>query len=311
MWAAKTVVLDKTGTLTFGNPEVVGIHPSNGISAEAVIEAAVTGERLSEHPIGKAIVARAGSMTLSVGEPEHFHYSPGKGIQCVARGDQIIVGSRAFLAQLGIPTEALGNGNSGASDVFIARNRRFLGVVQVADTLRPEAVEAVAELSRMGLRTILLTGDRDDIGRSVAKSLAVDEVETELLPEQKVNRIQKLLVRDKTVIMIGDGINDAPALMQASVGVAMGSGTDVARETASVVLLGSNLLDFVTALKIAQRVHRSVMVNFAGTLAVDGAGVLLAALGFLNPLLAAFIHVSSELAFILNSARLLPSRTRQ
>jgi len=178
--------------------------------------------------------------------------------------------------------------------------------MQIADTLRPEAVEAVRELSRLGFRTTLLTGDHKSIGQSVAKQLAVHEVEAEVLPEQKMERIQKLMERDHTVIMIGDGINDAPALMQASVGVAMGSGTDVATETANVVLLGDNLLEFVTALKIARRVHGVIMVNFAGTLIVDGFGVLLASLGYLNPLLAAFIHVSSELAFILNSARLLP-----
>jgi P-type E1-E2 ATPase len=124
-----------------------------------------------------------------------------------------------------------------------------------------------------------------------------------------MERIQKLMARDHTVIMVGDGINDAPALMQATVGVAMGSDTDVATEAANVVLFGDNLMEFVTALKIAGRVHKIILVNFAGTLLVDGIGVLLASLGYLNPLLAAFIHVSSELAFILNSARLLPSVT--
>jgi Cd2+/Zn2+-exporting ATPase/Cu+-exporting ATPase len=308
MWAAKTVVLDKTGTLTFGNPEVVAIHPIDGLSPEHVMAPATTGERLSEHPIGKAIVARAATMSLSLREPERFHYTPGKGIQCMASGDEIVVGSRAFLDELAIPVNggASANGDSGSSDIFVAQNRRFLGIVRVADTLRPEAVQAVAELKKMGLRTVLLTGDHQNVGKSVAASLAVDEFEAELLPEQKMDRIRKLMQRDKTVVMVGDGINDAPALMQASVGVAMGSGTDVAQETANVLLLGNSLLDFVTALKISKRTYRVIMVNFVGTLGVDGIGVLLAALGFLNPLLAAFIHVSSELAFILNSARLLP-----
>ena len=256
-------------------------------------------------------MASAATMTLSSREPEQFRYFPGKGIQCVADGDDIVVGSRAFLDELGIAVNGSGNGSSASSDVFIAENQRFLGTVQIADTLRPEAVEAVAELSRMGFRTTLLTGDHQNIARSVAKQLAVDEVEAELLPEQKMERIQKLMSQDHTVIMIGDGINDAPALMQASVGVAMGSGTDVATETANVVLLGDNLLEFVTALKIARRVHGIIMVNFAGTLLVDGIGVLLASLGYLNPLFAAFIHVSSEMAFILNSARLLPSAGRR
>jgi Cd2+/Zn2+-exporting ATPase/Cu+-exporting ATPase len=229
---------------------------------------------------------------------------------CAANGDEVVVGNRSLFAELAIPLQASGNGNSGSSEVFVAQNQRFLGVVHVADTLRPEAIEAVGQLSTLGLRTILLTGDHENVGRAVAKQLAVDEVEAGLLPEQKLERIQTLMLRDKNVIMVGDGINDAPALMQATVGVAMGSGTDVARETADVVLLGNDLLGFVTALRIARRVHRIIVVNFAGTLIVDGIGVLLAALGYLNPLLAAFIHVSSELAFILNSARLLPSRRR-
>src|SRR5262249_29639330 len=147
-----------------------------------------------------------------------------------------------------IPVNASDNGNSPLSNVFIAQNRQFLGTIQIADTLRPEAVEAVRELSRLGFQTTLLTGDHKSIGESVARQLAVDEVEAELLPEQKMARIQKLMDRDHPVIMIGDGINDAPALMQASVGVAMGSGTDVATETANVVLLGDNLLEFVMAL---------------------------------------------------------------
>jgi Cd2+/Zn2+-exporting ATPase/Cu+-exporting ATPase len=273
-----------------------------------VIEAAATGERLSEHPIGKAILTRAATMSLKLRVPERFRYFPGKGIQYVLAGDEVIVGNRALLDELAIPVKFSSNGSPGSADVFVARNRHLFGSVQIADTLRPEAAQAVRALKEMGLRTILLTGDHRAVGLAVAKQLAVDEVAAELLPEQKLERVQELMAGGKTVVMVGDGINDAPALMQATVGVAMGSGTDVARETANVVLLGNDLLDFVTALKIAKRVHRTIMINFAGTLAVDGAGVLLAALGFLSPLLAAFIHVSSELAFILNSARLLPSR---
>ena len=307
LWSAKTVVLDKTGTLTFGNPEVTAIHPAAGITTENLMEAAVTGERLSEHPIGKAILSRAATMTLAPREPERFRYFPGKGIRCNVNGDEIVLGSQAFLEELSIPVLSRTNGSSGSSDVFIAQNKQFLGVVEVADTLRPEAVEATRELSKMGFRTVLLTGDHANVGKTVAERLAVDEFAAELLPEQKMQRVQELMQRDRGVIMVGDGINDAPALMQATVGVAMGSGTDVARETASVVLLGNDLMDFVAALRIARRVHRTIMVNFVGTLAVDGLGVLLAALGFLNPLLAAFIHVTSELVFILNSARLLPS----
>ena len=190
----------------------------------------------------------------------------------------------------------------------MARGGHFLGSLHIADTLRPEAVEAIAALRGMGIQTVLMTGDTAMIAMSVGRELNVDQVEAELLPEQKMERIRALLTQGKKVAMVGDGINDAPALMLANVGVAMGSGTDVARESANVVLLGNDLLKFVETLRIAQRCRRIIMTNFAGTLFVDGVGIGLAAFGLLNPLLAAFIHVTSELAFILNSARLLPAR---
>ena len=157
----------------------------------------------------------------------------------------------------------------------------------------------------MGLRTILLTGDAAAIAKAIGKQLGIDQVQAELLPDEKVARIESFMAMGKKVVMIGDGINDAPALTQANVGVAMGSGTDVARESADVVLLGNDLLKFVETLRIARRCRRIIWFNFAGTMFVDSVGMGLAAFGFLNPLLAAFIHVSSELAFIMNSARLL------
>jgi Cd2+/Zn2+-exporting ATPase/Cu+-exporting ATPase len=161
-------------------------------------------------------------------------------------------------------------------------------------------------MKKMGLRLVLLTGDAGPIARSVGNQLGMDEIDAELLPEHKVERIKALIRQGRRVAMVGDGVNDAPALMQANVGVAMGSGTDVARESAQIMLLGNDLVKFVETVKIARRCNRIIFANFAGTLLVDAAGVGLAAFGLLNPLLAAFIHVSSELAFILNSARLLP-----
>jgi P-type E1-E2 ATPase len=158
----------------------------------------------------------------------------------------------------------------------------------------------------MGLKTVLLTGDSRLVADRVGKKLGVDEIASELLPTQKLDRVNKLLSQGHIVAMIGDGINDAPALMQASVGVAMGSGTDVARESANIVLIGNDLSKFAEVVTIARRCRGIIFQNFAGTLLVDSVGICLAAVGMLNPLLAAFIHVSSELTFILNSARLLP-----
>jgi P-type E1-E2 ATPase len=158
----------------------------------------------------------------------------------------------------------------------------------------------------MGLRTVLLMGDAKAVAEDVGRRLGVDEIASELLPEQKLQFVSRLTDAQHKVAMVGDGINDAPALMNATVGVAMGTGTDVARESANVVLIGNDLSKLVETISIARRCRRTIMQNFIGTLVVDSIGVGLAAFGFLNPLLAAFIHVSSEMTFILNSARLLP-----
>jgi P-type Cu+ transporter len=151
-----------------------------------------------------------------------------------------------------------------------------------------------------------LTGDSKIVAQAVGRALGVDEISAELLPEQKLQRVQELMAQGKKVVMVGDGVNDAPALAQATVGVAMGSGTDVARESSHIVLIGSDLIKFAETVRIARRCRRTIIQNFVGTLVVDSIGVGFAAFGFLNPLLAAFINVSSEMAFILNSARLLP-----
>ena len=184
--------------------------------------------------------------------------------------------------------------------------RTLFGNATVADTLRAEAKSAIQSLKAMGLKTILLTADAQAVAQEVGKKLGVDEIASDLLPEDKLQYVKQLVAKGHKVVMVGDGVNDAPALMQASVGIAMGSGTDVARESADVVLIGSDLSKLVETLRTARRCRSTIMQNFVGTRVVDSIGVGLAAFGFLNPLLAAFIHVSSEMAFILNSARLLP-----
>jgi P-type Cu+ transporter len=301
-----TVVLDKTGTLTYGNPEVVEVIPAHGIRPLAVIEAAAIAERLSEHPLAKAVLRKACEASLPILDPTNFSYLPGKGLVCSLDGEDIIVGNKALFDERRIDINGFFHSSNEASEILVGRNGDFLGVLHIADRLRPEAIEAVRELQHMGLHVILLTGDSESIARSVSTELRINEVGSELLPEQKVEWIRVLISNGRKVAMVGDGVNDAPALMQANVGVAMGSGTDVAQESAQIMLLGNDLLKFVETLKIARRCHRIIMANFAGTLVVDGIGVGLAAFGFLNPLLAAFIHVTSEMAFILNSARLLP-----
>ncbi len=223
-------------------------------------------------------------------------------------GGEILVGSLALLVEHGL-TRGLpmpSNGVDGTSEVYVARAGQVLGSIRIADVLRPEAKNAVTAMRQMGLRTVLLSGDTQAATSSVGHDLGVDEAVGGLLPEQKARWVSELRKKNLRVVMVGDGINDAPALVEANVGIAMGSGTDVARESADVILIGSDLSKLVETLRLARRCRGIIMQNFVGTLAVDSIGVGMAAFGFLNPLLAAFIHVTSELAFILNSTRLLP-----
>ena len=300
-----TILLDKTGTLTYGTPEVMEIRPAGGVSEAYLIESAAIAECQSEHPVAKAIMTKAFQTGIRVRHPDKFDYTPGRGIVAEIEGEEITIGNWMHLRDERIPgADALQGTSDGA--VLVTRAGHLLGSILVADLLRPEAKAAIQSLKSMGLKTILLTGDSKLVAHAVGKGLGVDEISAELLPEQKLQRVQKLLAQGKKVVMVGDGVNDAPALAQATVGVAMGSGTDVARESSDIVLIGSDLTKFVETVRIARRCHRTIMQNFVGTLVVDSIGVGLAAFGFLNPLLAAFIHVSSEMTFILNSARLLP-----
>jgi Cd2+/Zn2+-exporting ATPase/Cu+-exporting ATPase len=306
-----TVVLDKTGTLTFGRTEVQAIVPSAGVLEVDVLDAAASAEMRSEHPLGKAIVNFASARKRTIREPERFDYVAGRGITALVDGITILVGNRALLTQnaIDLPRNFAASADP-YSEVLVARDGKFLGAIAIADTVRPEARRAIQALNRIAIRSILLTGDTGPVATTVARDLGISEFEADLLPEMKLARIKSLVARGRVVAMVGDGVNDAPALAEASVGVAMGSGTDVARESADIVLLGNDLLKFTETLEIARWTRRIIWWNFAGTLGVDAIGIALASAGLLSPTLAAFIHVTSELAFILNSARLLPRRVK-
>ncbi len=300
-----TVVLDKTGTLTFGRTEVQDVLPVPDITEQDVIAIAASAEMRSEHPLGRAIVARAIAMGLSVDEPERFDYAPGRGIAAIVKGSTIVAGNRALMTEHGIEIPAAPAAYAG-SPVYVARDGRLVGTIVIGDTVRPEARRAIAAFDRMGIGCVLLTGDTRASAAALAEQLGIGRFEAEMLPEAKLSRIKDMVASGRIVAIVGDGINDAPALAEASVGVAMGSGTDVARESADVVLLGNDLVRFAETLEVARWTRRIIWQNFAGTITVDLAGMALAAVGVLNPPLAAFVHVSSEMIFILNSARLLP-----
>lgn len=300
-----TVVLDKTGTLTFGTPDVVNIATATGVTTADVLAAAATAELRSEHPLGKAILERARADGLRYDEPTAFSYTPGMGILAHAGEAPIVVGNAAWLSAKGVDTSGLAAVADGTSRVFVAKDGKLLGAIDIADKERPEAIRAVAALKEMGIRTILLTGDTADVANAVGKRLGIDDVRPQLLPEQKLHHIQSLVAEKNTVAMVGDGVNDTLALAAANVGVAMGSGTEIAREQADIVLLGNDLERFAQTVAIARRARGIILFNFAGTVVIDVVGIALVMLGVVGPVAAVMIHVGSELAFILNSARLL------
>ena len=304
-----TVFLDKTGTLTFGFPVVSEVDTEPGIPERTLLEAAASAERSSEHPLGRAIVRYAEQQNVQAAEPESFEYRVGRGVMASLHGERIVVGNRALLRELAI-TRPDRTSTSGGTEVLVARAGRYLGSILVADQLRPSAAPAVKALAAMNIKVVLLTGDANSAAEAVADQLGIIQVYSGLLPDEKTVFIAEQVKKGRTVAMLGDGINDAPALSEASVGVAMGAGTDVARESADVVLIGNDLSKFVDTVRIARNCRRIILQNFYGTLVVDTIGIGLAAAGFLNPLLATFIHVASELAFILNSTRLLPPREK-
>jgi heavy metal translocating P-type ATPase len=304
--AVDTVVLDKTGTLTLGAPEVIAVDPF-GVTDAELVRFAASADRYSEHPVARAIVRKAAELKVETTDATGFSAEPGLGVRCKVGGVTTLVGSRAFLQGNGVSVPDV-DGLQRTSEAFVAADGEYVGKIEVADVLRSGAKPAIDSLRRMGIRTVLLTGDVSAIAEAIGRDLGVDQVTGNLLPIEKLRRVEELRSQGAVVAMVGDGVNDAPALVAANVGIAVGSGTDVAQESSSVLLLGDDLTRLADLLKISRQCHRIIMTNFFGTLAVDAVGVGLAAIGVLNPILAALIHVSSEMTFILNSARLVNPR---
>lgn len=321
--AVDTVVMDKTGTLTVGEPRVVSVRPTEAVAGEdEVLALAAAAEWNSEHPIGRAIYNEAAVRDLTVPVPGDVAYSPGAGVSAHVEGRRITVGrcrgqeSRAERDTPGCEDEAALSAESdpeapsATSVVEVRADEQLLGTIALADRLRQGAATAVRDLGDMGLEVLMLTGDSAASARHVAGLLGLTEeqVRADLLPTDKEEVIDSLRRAGKRVAMVGDGVNDAPALGPADVGIAMGTGTDVAREAGDVVLVGSAPADLVETVRVARRARRIIMVNFVGTVVVDVVGMVAAGLGLLGPVAAALVHVVSESAFILNSARLVPRR---
>src|SRR6266568_4081859 len=306
-----TVVIDKTGTLTLGDPEVTDVVGLDGCSEEQVLTYASAAERFSKHPLAHAIMAKAGAVGISTESGVSSDYLAGKGIVSSYGGEQVLVGNSVLMNEQHIPLSDDVDATitskvlEGKTTVLVAHGGRICGVIGISDKVRNESREAVLELGRMGLSTIMLTGDNEVASKSVGEQVGIDEVHAELLPADKVSYIEQLSGSGRRIVMVGDGVNDAPALALANVGVGMGAGTDIAIEEADIVLMTNDLGRIPTIVKASKQAYGVIMQNFYGTLIVDGIGLGLAFEGLLNPLFAAGIHVVSELVFILNSARLI------
>ena len=305
-----TVVLDKTGTLTMGQPAVTDIA-AEGISREALLRIAAGLERLSEHPLAEAIVRRAKEEKLVIPEAESFRSIPGRGVEAEIAGALCFAGNRAFLHERGIEMPETDFAEQGKTPLYFAGNGRFLGVIAVSDPERPGAAAAVSELQKRKLEAVLLTGDNEKTANVLAKRLGISRVIAGVLPAQKEAVVRGLQQDGKTVCMVGDGINDAPALTGADVGIAIGAGTDIAMEAADIVLMRSDPLDILRAIDLSRAVMRNIRQNlfwafFYNSLGIPiAAGALYPAFGILlSPMLGAAAMSLSSVCVVTNALRL-------
>lgn len=326
----QTIVLDKTGTITRGRPTLTDVTPSDGVAEDGLVRLVASAERSSEHPLGLAIVQGAAERGIALAAAGEFDSVTGKGITATVDGHRLLVGKPALLTDAGIDTaplqpEADHLAGEGKTPVFAAVDGRLAGVAAVADTVKEDSAAAVAGLKRLGLEVVMITGDHRRTAEAIARQVGIDRVLAEVLPENKAQEIQRLQAGGKRVGMVGDGINDAPALAQADVGFAIGTGTDVAIEASDVTLISGALSGVVTAVTLSRATMRNIRQNLVLAFAYNTAGIPLAAgvlypfTGWLlSPIIAAAAMALSSLSVVGNANRLraftpkpLPTRTQQ
>ena len=309
-----TIVFDKTGTITEGKPVVTDIITST-ISEDELLAIAASSEKGSEHPLGEAIVKGAEERNIKFKEISNFKAIPGHGIQVEIEGEVILLGNKKLMdensievGELGIKSDKLAN--EGKTPMYIAINNKLEGIIAVADTVKPSSKEAIENLHKMGIKVAMITGDNKKTAHAIAKQVGIDIVLAEVLPEDKANEVKKLQETGSKVAMVGDGINDAPALAQADIGIAIGTGTDVAIESANIVLMKGDLRDVATAIKLSKATIRNIKQNlfwafFYNVCMIPIAAGILQPLGItLNPMIAAFSMTISSLTVVLNALRL-------
>lgn len=311
----QSVVLDKTGTITQGKPEVTDIR-SLGISAQRLLQIAAALEKKSEHPLAEAVLAKAQQEQISLTEAQDFSAIPGRGIEAVIEGKKYFAGNKKLMEEKHIDISPLGDyletlTGQGKTPLLFADHSKLLGVIGAADVVKPTSAQAIRELKKMGIQVIMLTGDNERTARAIQKQLDIDTVIAEVLPQDKEREVARLQESGRKVAMVGDGINDAPALARADVGIAIGAGTDVAIESADIVLMKNDLLDVVTAIGLSKAVIRNIKENlfwafFYNVCGIPlAAGVFYTALGWkLSPMFGAAAMSLSSLFVVSNALRL-------
>lgn len=304
-----TVVFDKTGTITKGKPSVTNVVTFNGVAEQALLQQTASLEHKSEHPLGQAIVEKANELGLTLGDVESFQSFTGFGVTAVIDGDAVVVGNNTLMREYAIETteaetHAVKFSDEGKTSIYIAINGKLAGLIAIADTIQQTSTEAIAQLKSMGIETVMLTGDNKRTAQAIADQVMVERVIAEVLPHDKAAQIKAIQAEGKIVAMVGDGINDAPALAQADVGIAMGTGTDIAMETADVTLMKSDLIGVAQAITLSKATIRTIRQNLFWAFIYNIIGIPLAALGMLNPIIAAGAMAFSSVSVVSNSLRL-------
>lgn len=314
--ALQIVILDKTGTITVGKPVITDIHVLGHISKDKLLQMAASAEKGSEHPLGEAIVKAAREQQIELLEIEHFMALPGYGIEAKIEGEEILLGNEKLVRERGmIEKESMeisrGYAQEGKTPMFIVIGGQIAGIICVADTVKESSKQAIEQLAKMGLEVVMLTGDNERTAQAIARQVGINTVRSDVLPEGKANEVKSFMDQGKRVAMVGDGINDAPALAMADVGIAIGSGTDVAMESADIVLMKSDLMDVATAIQLSKKTIVNIKENLFWAFIYNSIGIpvamgLLYIFGgpLLNPMIAGAAMSLSSVSVVGNALRL-------